>query len=282
MSAGAERTGATPRWFRLALAAIALAGAAGWVAYAVGVDVPRLPFNDARNFHLLADGLASGDGYVRPVERVELGTSVATAEYPPLFPAVLSVASRLGFDGFGDHQVVAALLAATAIPLSGLLGRRLAGPVAGLAAAALVALHPMLVQLGASLMSEALYLHPRPPGGSEHLDGSRTWKLRFEPGALPPVDGFWSLTVYERTPDGQGFLIDNPIDRCSLGDRSPGLVRERDGALEIVVSPKDPGGRTNWLPGSQRGSPISLSLRTYLPRPELIHGQYRLPSLRAV
>lgn len=158
MSPGAELTGASPRWFRLALVAIAVTGAAGWVAYAVGVDVPRLPFNDARNFHLLADGLASGGGYVRPVERVELGASVATAEYPPLFPAVLSVASRLGFDDFGDHQVVAALLAATAVPLTGLLGLRLAGPVAGLAGATLVALHPMLVQLGASMMSEALYL----------------------------------------------------------------------------------------------------------------------------
>jgi len=158
VSPGAELDGASSRWFRSALAAIALAGAVGWVAYAVGVDVPRLPFNDARNFHLLADGLASGEGYVRPVERVELGASVATAEYPPLFPAVLSVASRLGFDGFGDHQAVAALLAATAIPLTGLLGRRLAGPLAGLGAAALVAVHPMLVQLGASLMSEALYL----------------------------------------------------------------------------------------------------------------------------
>lgn len=158
MSPGADHGGASPRWFRLALAAITVAGAAGWVAYAVGADVPRLAFNDARNFHLLADGLASGEGYVRPVERVELGGSVATAEYPPLFPAVLSIGSRLGFDGFGDHQALAALLAATAIPLTGLLGRRLGGPVAGLASAALVALHPMLVQLGASMMSEALYL----------------------------------------------------------------------------------------------------------------------------
>lgn len=155
---GRGRAGPAPRWFALGLAALSVVAALGWVLYAVGADIPRLPFNDAANFHQLADGLADDAGYVRPYERAVLGTSVPTAEYPPLLPAVLSVASRLGLDSFTAHQGVAAAVAACCVPLVGLLGRRVAGEVVGLGAAGAAAVHPMLFQTGGALMSEALYL----------------------------------------------------------------------------------------------------------------------------
>jgi 4-amino-4-deoxy-L-arabinose transferase-like glycosyltransferase len=147
-----------PRWFVPGLAALSVVAALGWVLYAVIADIPRLAFSDAATFHQLADGLADGAGYVRPYERVVLGTSIPTAEYPPLFPAVLSLASRLGLDTFGAHQGVAAAVAACCVPLVGLLGRRVAGAGVGLLAAGAAAVHPMLFQTGAALMSEALYL----------------------------------------------------------------------------------------------------------------------------
>jgi Dolichyl-phosphate-mannose-protein mannosyltransferase len=155
---GRGRAGPAPRWFVPGLVALSVVAAVGWVVYAVAADIERLPFNDAANFHQLADGLADGAGYVRPYERAVLETSVETAEYPPLFPAVLSVASRFGLDTFAAHQGVAAAVAACCVPLVGLLGRRAAGEAVGLVAAGAAAVHPMLFQTGAALMSEALYL----------------------------------------------------------------------------------------------------------------------------
>jgi peptidoglycan/LPS O-acetylase OafA/YrhL/uncharacterized membrane protein len=157
-AASEHRTALAARWFGPALVALSALAALGWVAYALLVDVPRLEYGDARNFHLLADGLAQGAGYVRAIDRVDLGLILDTGEYPPLFPAVLALASLVGLDTFAAHQGVAALVAATAVPLTGLLGRRIGGPAVGLVAAVLVALHPMVFQTGAALMSEALYL----------------------------------------------------------------------------------------------------------------------------
>ncbi len=159
MTARTERRSRTAeQWFWPALIVISVVGAAGWLAYALAVDVPRLDFSDARNFHLLANGLADGFGYVRPVDRVNFGLLVNTAEYPPLFPAVLALGSLVGLDSFTAHQALAALVASTSVPLVGLLGRRVAGPAVGLLAALIALFHPMLFQTGAALMSEAIYL----------------------------------------------------------------------------------------------------------------------------
>ena len=130
-------------------------------------------------------------------------------------------------------------------------------------------------------IDEALYLRPLGPDGRAELDSAKAWKLVF-PAQPLPVDAFWSLTVYEVTPQGQAFLIDNPIDRYAIGDRTPGLARSRDGRLEIIISPQPPKGplKANWLPAPTSGRPMLLNLRAYLPRPELTSGAYPLPRLR--
>jgi hypothetical protein len=135
--------------------------------------------------------------------------------------------------------------------------------------------------LAAMTLEEAAYLRAVTPDGHDHLDSRRAWRLRFPAGQTPPVDAFWSLTAYEVTPAGQGFLVDNPIDRYAIGDRTPGLTHNADGSLDIWISPSDPGPkrRANWLPAPSGGQPMVLSLRAYLPRPELITGAYRVPSL---
>lgn len=111
--------------------------------------------------------------------------------------------------------------------------------------------------------------------GLFHRDG---YHLRFAADALPPVDGFWSLALYEATPAGQFFFTPNAIDRYSIGDRTPGLVRGADGSLDIWISRTDPGPRrhANWLPAPRTG-PYLLSMRAYLPRPALLYGNYRFP-----
>lgn len=143
---------------------------------------------------------------------------------------------------------------------------------AGVALSGLAALPP----------AEAMYLQPAPAQGGRMIDGPGPWRLHFPAGRLPPVDAFWSLTMYEATPDGQFFLVDNPIRRYSIGDRTPGLKSNADGSLTIWIARQDPGGdrSPNWLPAPASG-PFSLSLRAYLPKQEMRDGRYRLPPLAA-
>ena len=61
--------------------------------------------------------------------------------------------------------------------------------------------------------------------------GDGPYRLSFPPGQLPAVDAFWSLTMYEATPDGQFFLVENPIRHYWISDRTPGLKTNADGSL---------------------------------------------------
>lgn len=135
--------------------------------------------------------------------------------------------------------------------------------------------------LAALPVVEASYLRPFTEEGHIYLPPGKSWLLRLGPDELPPVDGFWSLTAYRRTPDGQFMLIDNEIDRYAIRDRTPGLVYGPDGSLEIVISPRRPSNPANWLP-APADAPLGMLFRAYLPREELIDGRYRLPALRAL
>jgi hypothetical protein len=134
--------------------------------------------------------------------------------------------------------------------------------------------------LGALVPAEALYLRPIDPGHGELFDGDGVWRIHLPDGG-PPVDAFWSLTMYEYLPTKQHFLTDNPIDRYSIGDRTPGLKINADRSLDIWISRTDPGGArsANWLPAPVRG-PFMMTLRTYLPKPALTDGAYRLPPIQ--
>jgi hypothetical protein len=133
--------------------------------------------------------------------------------------------------------------------------------------------------LAALPLAEATYPHPAGEQGRMFL-GPGPYRLRFAKGGLPPVDGFWSLTMYQATPEGQFFLVPNPAKRYAIGDRTPGLKTNTDGSLDIWIARNDPGPerRSNWLPAPETG-PFTLSLRAYLPRRELLNGAYRLPPI---
>ena len=136
--------------------------------------------------------------------------------------------------------------------------------------------------LAALTPAEAMYMRPVPPDGGQNLDASKPLALRFAKGQAPAVNAFWSLTAYARTPEGQSFFFDNPINRYAIGDRTKGLKYASDGSLEIIISRTDPGGArsSNWLPAPPN-APMGLSLRAYLPKPEFYEGTYRLPALVA-
>ena len=129
---------------------------------------------------------------------------------------------------------------------------------------------------------EAVYLTRLADADGTLLDGGRRYRIRVPAGGLP-LDGFWSLSVYERMPDGGLFFTDSPIQRYAVGDRTPGLQRQADGTLDLWLqreTPTDPAQRTHWLPAPP--GPLQLSLRAYLPRPELREGRAALPTVVAV
>jgi hypothetical protein len=128
-------------------------------------------------------------------------------------------------------------------------------------------------------IEEAVYATQQKGPDGNVLDGSKHWVLRFEPGALPPCNEFWSITMYG-LPDR--FLIENPINRYSVGDRTEGLRKGADGSLEIYIQHDRPEGAraSNWLPAPK--GPFFFVARFYGPRPELIEGKWTLPALRLV
>jgi 4-amino-4-deoxy-L-arabinose transferase-like glycosyltransferase len=144
------------RRFGFALGAIAVVALVVRVLYAVVVD-PRVgELSDASAYHLLGENLADGRGYIRPFDFMLLGVERATAEYPPLFPAFLAALHRVGVTSVGAQQVVLAFVGTATVLLTGLVGRRVAGEGAGLVAAAIVAVHPMVFQADGILMTESL------------------------------------------------------------------------------------------------------------------------------
>ena len=129
--------------------------------------------------------------------------------------------------------------------------------------------------------AEAMYMRPVNAEGGNPFDSAKNWVLRLPAQQLPPVDAFWSLTMYRMTPEGQYFLFDNPVDRYAIGDRTAGLKRGSDGGIDIWMSRGDPGvsRRSNWLPTPPSG-PFGVVFRAYLPLAPLIDGTYRLPELQ--
>jgi hypothetical protein len=123
---------------------------------------------------------------------------------------------------------------------------------------------------------EAAYAMVYDDADGTALDGSGRYELRF--ASTPPCDAFWSVTMYD-TPDF--YLVANPIERYSIGDRTPGLRTNDDGSLTIAMQhgePDDADRKANWLPTpSGAFRPI---LRMYEPREAVFDGSYELPPIR--
>ncbi len=133
--------------------------------------------------------------------------------------------------------------------------------------------------LAALPIAEATYLAGLSPDGGL-FEGEGPWRLNFPAGTLPPVDAFWSLTMYEAQADGAFFLTENAIDRYTIGDRTPGLVTNGDGSLDVWIARTSPGDDrlANWLPAPTRG-PFLVMMRAYLPHEEITAQTYVPPSV---
>jgi len=114
---------------------------------------------------------------------------------------------------------------------------------------------------------EAMYPMAKQDASGEPLDGSKHgYALTFAPGKLPPVNAFWSVTMY----DGKTqLLIDNPMNRYLINSPMlPSLKKARDGSITLYIQNKSPGKdrESNWLPAPN--GPVYLVMRLYWPKPE--------------
>lgn len=122
---------------------------------------------------------------------------------------------------------------------------------------------------------EASYAGIFTDADGDPLEGGRSYEVTFAPA--PPVDAFWSLTMYDIP---RYYLVDNPIDRYSLGDRSPGLQYGDDGSVTIYLQATSPGPEreANWLPTPATGT-FRPMLRAYQPGEAIIEGTYPMPDI---
>ena len=115
---------------------------------------------------------------------------------------------------------------------------------------------------------------------SRQLDGANRYTLRFAPGQLPPVNAFWSLTMYELP---ASLLYANPLNRYLINSPMlPSLKRDADGGITLYVQNESPGAdkEANWLPAPK--GPFFAVMRLYWPKPAALNGKWKAPPLQRV
>lgn len=123
---------------------------------------------------------------------------------------------------------------------------------------------------------ETAYFYQDLDEAGDRLHGARAYTVHFPAGQLPPVRGFWSLTVYNK----RHFFHSNELDRYSLGTRNQDLTYGDDGSLTLTVGgagPSDPKQLANWLPAPD--DDFSLALRAYWPESGILDGGWAPPAV---
>jgi hypothetical protein len=123
--------------------------------------------------------------------------------------------------------------------------------------------------------TEAMYPVLSTDTGGAPLSGADNYTLTFAPGQLPPVNAFWSVTMYKLP---ESLLVANPINRYLINSPMlPNLVKNPDGGLTIYIQNTSPGPdkEANWLPAPP--GPFTLYMRLYSPKPEALDGLWQAP-----
>lgn len=128
--------------------------------------------------------------------------------------------------------------------------------------------------LGANTVEIALYPKTDKDADGNPLTGEKSYLLHFESDPQVLDGGFWSITAY----GDDDFLIDNPIDRYCINDRS-GLKRNDDGSVDVILSKDAPADTTNWLPVADGG--FHLFMRIYTPDMEALK-TWTAPTITAI
>jgi hypothetical protein len=127
---------------------------------------------------------------------------------------------------------------------------------------------------------EALYTGYFADAAGEKPTGANQYMVRFAPDGLPPVNAFWSLTMYELP---QSLLVENPLHRYLINSPMlPELKKDADGGLSLYLQHEAPEGAkvSNWLPAP--GGPFLAVLRLYWPKEEAVDGSWKAPNLEKV
>jgi hypothetical protein len=132
-----------------------------------------------------------------------------------------------------------------------------------------------MIGLGANQPEDAVYPVLQVDADGAPLDGSGRYVIHFPAGQLPPVDAFWSVTMY----DAQGFQAANELDRFAIGDRDD-LTYNADGSLDLYLQHENPGPDrvANWLPAPL--GPLGVTMRLYLPQKPVFTGEWTPPAVR--
>ncbi|QRG07331.1 DUF1254 domain-containing protein [Xanthobacter dioxanivorans] len=136
------------------------------------------------------------------------------------------------------------------------------------------------IGLGANRPQDAVYPTSLKNKAGDEYSGANKYQLRFAAGQLPPVKGFWSLTMY----DANMFFVANPINRYSMSVRT-NPVYEPDGSLIIYIQNESPGAgkEANWLPAPK--DRFNLMMRLYWPdenNPSILDGSWVIPAVSKV
>jgi hypothetical protein len=125
--------------------------------------------------------------------------------------------------------------------------------------------------------TETTYFYQDLDAAGDRLNGSNSYTLTFAAGQIPPVQGFWSVTLYNE----HHFFHPNALGRYSLGTKNTNLRTDSDGSLTLHVStdaPADEADRGNWLPAPD--GDFSLYLRAYWPQEAVLDGSWTPPPVQ--
>jgi hypothetical protein len=128
--------------------------------------------------------------------------------------------------------------------------------------------------LGANLPEDAIYPLNLGDETGRPLDGDNKYTITFEKGAAPPVDAFWSITLY----DAQGFQVANGLNRFAVSSWMP-FKHDPDGSLTLYFQNESPGKdkEANWLPAPK--GPFNLTMRLYAPKSDALTGKWDPPPI---
>ncbi len=134
------------------------------------------------------------------------------------------------------------------------------------------------IGLGANRPQDAVYPTSEGPDVLKKYSGAKKYVMRFEKGQLPPVDGFWSLTMYDK----DYFFVDNPLNRYNVSQRNK-LKANADGSIDLYIQHESPGKdkESNWLPAPK--DQFILMLRMYWPKekpPSILDGTWKIPEVK--
>jgi hypothetical protein len=137
------------------------------------------------------------------------------------------------------------------------------------------------IGLGANLPQDAIYLTSRADVNGRRYDGaSKKYVMRFDKGQMPPIKGFWSLTMY----DSHYFFVPNSLNRYALSQRDKFIINT-NGSVDLYLQADSPGAakELNWLPAPKAA--FILMLRLYWPSeqpPSILDGSWKPPAVKAV